>query len=85
MDKRHHFGMSFSVYKNYEYCVRKFNPIFKQICTIRLRTKPKEKCLINIRTTTENSCEVNKDEFYEEVTRIYKPPGSINDKNHERN
>jgi len=38
---------------------------------IRLRTKPKEICLINIHAPTENSDGVDKDEFYEEVTRFY--------------
>jgi len=70
-DNRHHFGTGFVVHKNYESCVGQFNPISERICTIRLRTKPKTICLINIHSPTENCKEVDKDEFYEEVTRIY--------------
>ncbi|KAL4135669.1 hypothetical protein QTP88_007267 [Uroleucon formosanum] len=70
-DYGHHFGTGFAVHKNYESCVREFNPISERICMIRLRTKPKEICLINIHVPTENSDGVDKDEFYEEVTRIY--------------
>lgn len=78
MDNRHYFGTGFAIYKNYESCVREFNPISKRICTMRLRTKPKKICLINIHAPTENSDEVDKDEFYEEVTRIYDElPGSV--------
>ncbi|KAL4104223.1 hypothetical protein QTP88_019532 [Uroleucon formosanum] len=71
MDYGHHFGTGFAVHKNYESCVREFNPISERICMTRLRTKPKEICLINIHVPTENSDGVDKDEFYEEVTRIY--------------
>lgn len=70
-DYGHHFGTGFAFHKNYESCVREFNPISERICIIRLRTKPKKICLINIHAPTENSDEVDKDEFYEEVTRIY--------------
>jgi len=66
-----HFGTGFVVHKKYESCVWEFNPISKQICTIRLRTKPKEICLINIHAPTKNSDEVDKDKFCEEITRIY--------------
>ncbi|XP_029340938.1 craniofacial development protein 2-like [Acyrthosiphon pisum] len=70
-DYGHHFGTGFAVHKNYESCVREFNPISERICMIRLRTKPKDICLINIHATTENSDGVDKNEFYEEITRIY--------------
>ncbi|XP_025205077.1 craniofacial development protein 2-like [Melanaphis sacchari] len=77
-DKRHHFGTGFAVHKNYESCVSEFNSIFERICTIRLRTKLKEICLINIHAPTKNSDERDKDEFYDEVTRISdRLPGSV--------
>jgi len=66
------------VQKKYESCVREFNPTSERICTIQLRTKPIEICLINIHASTENSDEIDKDEFYEEVTKNYdKLPGSV--------
>lgn len=70
-DNRHHFETGFAVHKNYGSCVREFNPISKQICTIWLRTKPNEIYLFNIHAPTENSEEVDKNVFYDEVTRIY--------------
>jgi len=77
-ENRHNFGTGFAFHKNYESCVREFNPISERICTLRLRTKPKEICLINIHAPTENRDEVDKDEFYEKVTRIYdRLPGSV--------
>jgi len=70
-DNIHHIGTGFVVHKNYESCVREFNPISERIYTKLLKTKPKEICLINIHAPTENSDKVDKDVFYDEITRIY--------------
>lgn len=67
---RYYFGTDFTANKNYESCVREFNQIFEQICQIWLWTRSNEVYQINIHEPAENRNEVDKDEFYEEVSRI---------------
>jgi len=53
MDDSHQFGVGFAVIKDYEMCVKEFNPVSERICTIRLDTKPLNTFIINIHAPTE--------------------------------
>jgi hypothetical protein len=71
LDDTHHFGTGFALHKDYEFCVKEFNPVSERICTIRLDTKPFNIFIINIHAPTECKEEILKEEFYEEVTEVY--------------
>lgn len=53
MNDTHHFGTSFALYKNYEMCVKEFNPMSEHKCRIRLYTKLLNTFIINIHVPTE--------------------------------
>uniref|UniRef100_A0A2S2QMB7 Craniofacial development protein 2 n=1 Tax=Sipha flava TaxID=143950 RepID=A0A2S2QMB7_9HEMI len=67
----HQFGVGFAVNKDYEMCVKEFNPVSERICTIRLDTEPLNMFIINIHAPTEGKEDLIKEEFYEEITEIY--------------
>ena len=77
MDDTHQFGTGFAVYKNLLSSVKEFNTIFECVSTIRLNTKPANIFIINVCAPIENKDQTNKNEFYEELARIYdEAPGN---------
>jgi len=71
MDNLHQFGVGFAVNRDYEMCVKEFNPISERISTIKLDTKPLNTFIINIHAQTEGKEDIIKEEFYDEITVIY--------------
>lgn len=63
--------MGFAVHKNFVRHVKEFNPISERISTIRLNTNPINLCIINAHAPTECKEDIEKDIFYEEITKVF--------------
>lgn len=67
----HHFGSGFAVHRKLVPHVIEFRPISDKLSLLMLDTKPINICIVNAHAPTEVSNQNKKNEFYDELTKIY--------------
>ncbi|KAL4090324.1 hypothetical protein QTP88_025183 [Uroleucon formosanum] len=67
----HHFGSGFAVHRKLVPHVIEFRPISDKLSLLMIDTKPINICIVKAHAPTEVSSQNKKDEFYDELTKIY--------------
>lgn len=62
MNSTHQFDIGLALHKDYQFCVKEFNPVSECICKIRLGIKPFNIFIINIHAPTECKEAIMKEE-----------------------
>lgn len=65
------FGVAFVVDKSLKPQILDFQPISERLCTLRIKTKFRNISIINAHAPTEEKSEEEKDEFYQNLMRIF--------------
>lgn len=68
-DRKHIFGIGFMVDRKIRHMV--FAPVDERMCYLRVKGRFFNLSIINVHTLTENKEDAIKDEFYEELERLY--------------
>jgi hypothetical protein len=68
---RRQFGTGFLINKNYKYLIMGFGPETDRICSLRMRGRLFSTTIICVHVPTEEKDEIQKDDFYEDLEKIY--------------
>ena len=70
--ERRQFGTGFLINKKYKHLIMDFNPESERICTLRIKGVFFNTTIICVHAPTEEKEEIQKDDFYEDLERVYK-------------
>jgi exonuclease III len=70
--ERRHYGTGFLINKKYKHLVMNFSPETNRICSLRIRGVFFNTTIICVHAATEEKEEEQKDDFYEDLERIYR-------------
>jgi hypothetical protein len=69
--ERRQFGTGFLINKKYKHLIMGFSPETDCICSLRIRGRFFDTTIICVHAPTEEKDEIHKDDFYEDLERIY--------------